>query len=208
MGRGWGWSPARRCWSCWRNASPPTPALPREGGGRNTELILVGAIAGAFGVRGEVRVRSFTAAPEGVVSYGPLYDAAGRVVMTPKRWREIADGLAVNAPEIPTRDVAEKLKSTSLHVPRHLLPPAEEDEFYHVDLIGCRVETLAGEAIGEVIEVRNFGADDLLEIRETGGKTRFIEFSKADVPVVDLANRRVVAVIPEETNDTPEGDVG
>jgi 16S rRNA processing protein RimM len=172
------------------------------------ELVLVGAIAGAFGVRGEVRVRSFTAAPEGVVSYGPLYDAAGRLVMTPERWRAINDGLAVSAPEIPTREAAEKLKSTPLHVPRHILPPAEEDEFYHVDLIGCRVEALDGALIGEVIEVRNFGADDLLEIRETGGKTRFVEFSKADVPVVDLANRRLVAVIAEEADDKPEGDVG
>ena len=171
-------------------------------------LVLVGAIAGAFGVRGEVRVRSFTAAPEGVVSYGPLYDAAGRVVMTPKRWREINDGLAVSAPEIPTREAAEKLKSTPLHVPRHLLPPAEEDEFYHVDLIGCRVETLAGETIGEVLDVRNFGADDLLEIRGANGKTLFIEFSKTDVPIVDLANRRLVAVIAEDTDAKPEGDVG
>lgn len=171
-------------------------------------LVLVGAIAGAFGVRGEVRVRSFTAAPEGVVSYGPLYDAAGRVVMTPKRWREINDGLAVAAPEIPTREAAEKLKSTPLHVPRHLLPPAEEDEFYHVDLIGCRVETLAGEALGEITAVQNFGAEDMLEIRAPNGRTRFIEFSKADVPVVDIAGRRVVVAPLEETNETPEGDVG
>lgn len=171
-------------------------------------LVLVGAIAGAFGVRGEVRVRSFTAAPEGVVSYGPLYGADGRVVMTPKRWREIGDGLAVSAPEIPTREAAEKLKSTPLHVPRHLLPPAEEDEFYHVDLIGCRAETLAGEVLGEVIAVQNFGAEDMLEIRAQSGRTRFVEFSKADVPVVDIAGRRIVVAPLEETDETPEGDVG
>jgi len=161
-------------------------------------LVLVGAISGAFGVKGEVRVRSFTAAPEGVVSYGPLYDAEGRVVLTPKRWRVINDGLALTGPEIRDRDAAERLKSTPLHVPRHLLPPPEDDEFYHVDLIGCRAETLAGDLIGEVLTVQNFGAGDVLEIRENAtGKTRYVEFSKADVPVVDLPGRRLVITAVE-----------
>lgn len=162
------------------------------------DLVLVGAIAGAFGVRGEVRVRSFTATPDGVVSYGPLYDTEGRLVMTPKRWREINDGLAVTAPEIKDRDAAEALKSTPLHVPRSVLPPAEEDEFYHVDLIGCRVETLAGETVGEIIAVQDFGAGDLLEVR-SGGKTLFFQFTKAAVPHVDIAARRVVVAPPEDS---------
>jgi 16S rRNA processing protein RimM len=161
------------------------------------DLVLVGAIAGAFGVRGEVRVRSFTAAPEGVVSYGPLYDADGRLVMTPKRWREINDGLAVSAPEIKDRDAAEALKSTALHVPRSVLPPVEEDEFYHIDLIGCRVETLAGEALGEIIAVQDFGAGDLLEVR-AGGKTLYFSFTKEVVPHVDIAARRVVVAPPTD----------
>lgn len=168
-------------------------------------LVLVGAITGAFGVKGEVRVRSFTAEPEGVVSYGPLYDAAGRVVLTPKRWREINEGLAVTGPEIPDRTAAEKLKSTPLHVPRHLLPPTEEDEFYHVDLIGCRVETLAGEAVGEVLDVHNFGADDLLEVRKTDGKSHFIAFTKEAVPHVDLAQRRVIVSPLDDAEDVPDG---
>lgn len=165
-------------------------------------LVLLGAIAGAFGVRGEVRVRSFTAAPEGVVAYGPLYDAAGELVMTPKRWRPIKDGLAVTAPEIATREDAERMKGTPLHAPRHLLPPTEEEEFYHVDLIGCRAETLAGEAIGTVNSVQNFGAGDVLEIRDgESGKTRYVAFAKADVPVVDLTAKRVI-IAAVEGDDT------
>jgi 16S rRNA processing protein RimM len=162
-------------------------------------LILVGAIAGAFGVRGEVRVRSFTATPEGVVSYGPLYDAAGKLVLTPKRWRPIKDGLAVTAPEVADREAAEALRNTPLHVPRSLLPPAAEDEFYHVDLIGCRVEALDGAPLGEVLAVHNFGAGDVLELRDAVGAQRFLDFSRANVPVVDLDNRRLVAT-PDESD--------
>jgi 16S rRNA processing protein RimM len=161
------------------------------------DLVLVGAILGAFGVRGEVRVRPFTASPEGVVSYGPLYDAQGRVVLTPKRWREIKDGLAVTAPEVPTREAAEALRHTPLHVPRALLPPADEDEFYHVDLIGCRVETPDGAPLGEVIAVHDFGAGDVLELRDAKGVQLYVEFSKARVPLVDIAARRLVAMPPE-----------
>jgi 16S rRNA processing protein RimM len=161
-------------------------------------LVLVGAIAGAFGVRGEVRVRSFTAEPEGVVSYGPLYDKAGKVVLTPKRWRPIKDGLAVTAPEVATREAAEALRNTPLHVPRAVLPPAEEEEYYHVDLIGCRVEALDGAMLGEVVAVQNFGAGDVLELRDSAGAQRFIDFSRAAVPVVDLVGRRIVATPLQE----------
>jgi 16S rRNA processing protein RimM len=161
------------------------------------DLVLVGAIAGAFGVRGEVRIRTFTAEPEGVVAYGPLLDAQGRVVLTPKRWRPIKDGLAITAPEIPSREAAEALRNTPLHVPRGALPPAEPDEFYHVDLIGCRVETPDGDLVGEVIAVHDFGAGDVLELRDGGGRQRFIEFSRAQVPGVDIAGRRLVALPPD-----------
>lgn len=163
------------------------------------DLVLVGAIAGAFGVRGEVRVRSFTAVPAGVVAYGPLYDAHGKVLLTPKRWRPIKDGLAIAAPEIPTREAAEALRNTPLHVPRAALPPAEDDEFYHVDLIGCRVETLAGDLLGEVVAVHDFGAGDVLELRDPAGVQRYVDFSRESVPHVDLPARRLVAVLTEES---------
>lgn len=154
-------------------------------------LVPLGASMGAFGVQGEVKVRPFTATLEGVCAYGPLYDAKGALVLTPKSWRPIKDGLAVRAPEIADRDAAEKLKSVLLHVPRARLPAAEEEEYYHSDLIGCRVEALDGASLGEVIAVHNFGAADILEVR--GPATLFIEFSKEEVPVVDIAGRRLIA---------------
>ena len=91
-------------------------------------------------------------------------------------------------------------------MPRHLLPPTQEDEFYHVDLIGCRVETLAGEPVGEVVDVHNFGADDLLEMRKQDGKSHFIAFTRQAVPHVDLAGRRVVIAPIEESADEPEAE--
>lgn len=177
------------------------------------DLIVVGAIAGAFGVRGEIRVRSFTADVAGVVSYGPLCDAAGRVVLTPKRWRPIKDGLAVTAPEVKTREQAEALRNTALHVRRANLPPPDEDEFYHVDLIGCRVETLDGTALGDVVAVHDFGAGDLLAVRGADGKTQYLPFTRAAAPVVDLTARRIVVVAPTEAEDDEaeggdEGDDG
>jgi 16S rRNA processing protein RimM len=160
------------------------------------DLVLVGAIAGAFGVRGEVRVRSFTAAPESLASYGPLLDKTGAPLMSPQRWRPIKDAIAVSAPEIATREQAEALKGQGLYVPRSRLPPAADDEFYHVDLIGCRVEALDGAPLGEVIAAPNFGAGDLLEVRPPAGQSWFLPFTKTHAPLVDIAARRIVADPP------------
>jgi 16S rRNA processing protein RimM len=166
------------------------------------DLVLVGAALGAFGVRGEVRVRSFTADPDAVCRYGPLRDEAGRVALTPKRWRPIKDGLAVTAPEVSSREAAEALRGTGLYVPRAALPAPDEDEFYHVDLIGCAVETLEGAPLGVVRAVQDFGAGDLLLIAPAdGAATWFLPFTKAAVPRVDLAARRLVAVPPVADED-------
>lgn len=172
------------------------------------DLVVVGAIAGAFGVHGEVRVRSFTSDVTGVVSYGPLRDAAGRVVLTPKRWRPIKDGLAVTAPEVTTREQAEALRNTALHVARADLPPPDDDEFYHVDLIGCRVEALDGTPLGEVLAVHDFGAGDLLAVRGADGKTQFLPFTRAAAPVVDVKARRIVAVPPPAADDDDDIEAG
>lgn len=160
------------------------------------DLVLVGAIAGAFGVRGEARVRSFTADPEALFGYGPLLDAGGRVALTPKRWRPIPDGFGVTAPEIASREAAEAMRNTGLFVPRARLPALEEDEFYHVDLVGCRVEGLDGADLGRVRSVQNFGADDLLEVVGEGEAVWFLPFTKAAAPIVDLTVRRIVADPP------------
>ena len=160
-------------------------------------VILVGAIAGAFGVKGEVRLRSFTAEPDAIMDYGPFLDAKGQVILTPQSWRSIKDGLAVIAREVKTREDAMALLNTKLFVPRSALPEAEDDEYYHVDLIGLAVEGLDGAPLGKVKAVIP-GPQDLLDIVATPGakSSWFLPFTKALVPVVDLKAGRLVADVP------------
>lgn len=168
----------------------------------DADLVLVGAVVGAFGVHGDVRVRTFTASPEGVAGYGPLLNKAGQVVLTPKRMRALPEGLALSAPEVASREAAQALKGTGLYVPRSALPPTEDDEFYHVDLIGCAVEGLDGTALGTVKAVQDFGAGDLLEVRGPDGKDWYLPFTKAAAPLVNVAARRIVAD-PPVSEDEP-----
>lgn len=170
-------------------------------------FVLVGYIEGAFGVHGEARVRSFTSPPENITTYGPLADAEGRVLFTPKKWRPIGEALAMSAPEIKSREDAMALKGTRLYVARDKFPPADEDEFYVVDLIGCRAQMLSGDAAGDVIGVHDFGAGDLLEIRPPKGAPYFLEFSRANVPQVMLGERRIVIdPPPEDESGEPHED--
>lgn len=162
------------------------------------DLVLVGVIDGAFGVRGEARVRSFTAEPENLFGYGPLLNEHGAIALTPSKWRPLQDAFGVMAPEIVSREDAMAKRGTRLFVPRSKLPAPEEDEIYVVDLIGCRVEGANGAPLGDVIGVHDFGAGDLLEIKPPEGAPFFLEFTKANVPTIDLANRRLIADPPPE----------
>lgn len=156
-------------------------------------MILVGAVAGAFGVKGEVRLRAFTEKKDGVISYGPLYGEDGKMLLKPKNWRELKDGVAVVAPEVKSREDAEKLKGARLFVPRANLPAPPEDEFYIVDLLGCRAEALDGKVLGEICAVWNFGAGDIIEYRPpNGGPNVRVTFTKDTAPLVDLPGKRVV----------------
>jgi len=156
-------------------------------------MVLVGAIAGAFGVKGEVRLRAFTDKKEGVISYGPLYGEDGKVLLKPKNWRELKDGVAVVAAEVKSREQAEQMKGQKLFVPRANLPATAEDEFYVVDLLGSRAEALDGTVLGDIVAVWNFGAGDIIEYRPpNGGPNVRITFTKETVPHVDLSAKRVV----------------
>jgi 16S rRNA processing protein RimM len=156
-------------------------------------MVLVGAIAGAFGVKGEVRLRAFTEKKDGVIAYGPLYGEDGKVLLKPKNWRELRDGVAVVAPEVKSREQAEKMKGQKLFVPRSNLPATAEDEFYVVDLLGSRAEALDGTVLGDIVAVWNFGAGDIIEYRPpNGGPNVRVTFTKETVPHVDLAAKRVV----------------
>lgn len=168
-------------------------------------LVLVGAVTGAFGVKGEVRVRAFTAEKQGVIAYGPLHDVDGEIVLRPKSFRTLKDGVAITTPEVKTREEAEKLKGLRVYVPRANLPAPAEDEFYIVDLLGCSAESVDGAVLGEIVGVWNFGAGDILEYRPRGGGPKVqVAFTKDTVPLVDLSGKRVVldppAPEPEPSN--------
>lgn len=151
------------------------------------------AVIGApHGVRGECRVKSFTADPLDLGAYGPLFAADGRV-FTIESGRLLKDDMLVlRFAGLADRDAAQGLTGTELFVDRAVLPPAEDDEFYHADLIGMAVVDAAGAAIGTLIAIHDYRAGDFLEIRpKAGGQTWLLPFSKAAVPAIDLAGRRI-----------------
>ncbi len=163
-------------------------------------LILVGRVAGAFGVRGEVRISAYTADPMALARYGGLKREDGTPGLTLTSARPAKGGVVARAREIATREEADALRGLRLFVPRDALPKPDEDEFYLADLIGLRVENVQSKtALGVVKTVQNFGAGDMLEIEpEGGGATWYLPFTKEAVPDVDLAAGVIRADPPEE----------
>jgi 16S rRNA processing protein RimM len=161
-------------------------------------LIVVGQIAGAFGVKGEARVRSFTSDPEACFSYGPLLDDKGAVVLTPVKARLLNQDYGVTTKEQRQREDWEALKGTLLHVPRAAMPATEGNEFYVADLIGMSVVHADGRVLGAVKAVQNFGAGELVEIAPPSGSTFLLPFSDEVFPGVDQGARRLTATPDEE----------
>jgi 16S rRNA processing protein RimM len=166
--------------------------------------ILLGRIAGAHGIRGEVLIKTFTAAPENVGAYGPLSDESGTRTFKLKSARATPKGVVARLHGVDDRNGAEALKGIALYIERERLPAAAEGEFYHADLIGLAAVDGDGKPVGEIVAVQNYGAGDLLEIRLAGSsKTELVPFTDAAVPEVDIAARRVVVVMPA-TGDAEE----
>ena len=151
------------------------------------KLIVVGQITGAFGVKGEVRVRSFTDDPEACFAYGPLMDAKGQVVLTPVRHRTLNDLFGVTAKEQRQREEWEAMRGTLLHADRAALPEAEEGEVYVSDLIGARVVHTDGRELGVVKSVQNFGAGELIEVKPAAGPSYLLPFTEDVFPEMDIA---------------------
>lgn len=170
------------------------------------DRVCVGVVVGAHGVRGAVRVKPFTEDPQALGAYGPVEDEAGQ-----RRFRlkvlGVAKGL-VNAvlAGIADRDAAEALKGVRLYVPRAALPEPDEDEFYYSDLIGLAAELEDGTPYGTVRGVFDFGAGDVVELAFADGRTEMLPFTRAAVPVVDLAAGRLVVAPPVVTEAGPEED--
>jgi 16S rRNA processing protein RimM len=166
------------------------------------DMVLLGRISGAQGLKGEVRITTFTDAPENLAAYGPLTTPDGRLFriedLRPVKGAVVAARLA----GIADRTAAEALRGVELYVSRECLPPPDEDEWYYDDLVGLAAISPEGAAIGEVIAVQNYGAGDLLEIRVSGERqTLLVPFTEAAVPQVDIAAGRVVVRLPEDVED-------
>ena len=169
-----------------------------------TKQICVARIGAAHGVRGAVKLWTFTEDPLAVLHYGPLAFKDGARTLVVTHAREAKDHLVATLEGVTTRDDAEKLNGVELYIARDKLPATDDDEYYHADLIGLSAETTAGEAIGRVSAIHNFGAGDVIEIAPPHGPTLLLPFSNAVVPTVDITGGRVVIELPGEIDgDTP-----
>ena len=162
------------------------------------DRVCVGVIAGAHGVRGQVKIKSYTEVPEDVAAFGPVVDDAGnryKIAIT-----GYAKGTVLTRLEgVTDRDRAQEMRGTKLYVNRDLLPKLiENDEYYYSDLVGLSVENPKGEVLGTVKGVFDFGAGDILEFDSVGGQSEMVSFTESSVPVVDLEGKRIVVDMPEE----------
>ena len=162
------------------------------------DLLCVGTIAGAFGVRGEVRLKSFTSDPYAIADLAPLVSEDSEQEINVVITGQTKNGLTARMSGIVSKEEADAKKGTKLFVPRSRLPELPDDEYYYSDLIGLQVCDTGGVEIGHVKSVMNHGADDLLEVTVPGASdTALIPFTKAIVPTVELAARRIVIDPPE-----------
>lgn len=159
--------------------------------------ICVGAIMGAFGTNGEVRLKSFTAEPQDVAAYAPITSEDGTQTFELRITRPVKGGFAARVSGVRYRDQAEALRGVRLFVPRTALPSLPDDEFYHSDLIGLSVFDTGGQKIGRVKAVQDFGATDILEVQRPGAPDILLPFTAEVVPTVDIAAGRIIADPPE-----------
>lgn len=177
-------------------------------------LICVGAIMGAFGVKGEVRVKSFCAEPSDLDTYGPLLSEDGDQSFDLTIQRSVKAGFAARIKGVRYKDQADALRGVRLCVPRSKLPALPDDEFYHSDLIGLEAFDTGGAKIGRIKAVLDHGAGDLLELAGPGLKGGvLLPFTQANVPTVDLTSRRIVidppaGILPDEDTADKASDHG
>jgi 16S rRNA processing protein RimM len=161
-------------------------------------LICIARIGAAHGVRGAVKLWTFTEDPLAVKHYGPLTTKDGARQFEVTHAREAKGHLVATLKGIADRDEAERLNGIELYIAREKLPATSGDEYYHADLIGLAAVTTANEPLGRVIAIHNFGAGDIIEIAPPQGATLLLPFNNAVVPTVDLAGGRAVIELPEE----------
>jgi len=160
--------------------------------------ICVGALGGAFGVKGEVRLKSFTAAPEDIAEYSPLTSEDGARSFELALTGQLKNGFSARLTGVNNKEEADALRGTRLYAERDQLPHLPDDEYYHADLIGLEVYDTGGTLLGKVKTVLNHGASDILEVQAPGASaTVLLPFTLQAVPTVDLAAGRIIADPPE-----------
>jgi 16S rRNA processing protein RimM len=169
--------------------------------------VLLAAVIGAQGLKGEVKVKTFTAAPDGLARYGSVHTRDGRR-FTVTAARATKPGEAVlSIAEISDRNAANDLRGTELFVKRSALPEPEGDEYYHADLIGLRAEDIDGRTLGTVHAIHNYGAGDVIEIARPDGDTVLLPFTRETVPTIEIDKERIVVAVPEEVETGERGNV-
>lgn len=187
--------------------------MTQHSGKSGTARVLLATIATAHGIRGEVVLRTYTGDPEAIASYGPLTDKAGTRTFKVKSARATPKGVIARLEGVSDRNAAEALRGIDLYVERARLPEPGDKEYYHADLIGLEARDASGAVIGAIVNVVNFGAGDLLEVRFAATKaTEYVPFTDACVPTVETAGGYAVILMPdmvgEEEPSGAEGDAG
>ncbi len=160
--------------------------------------ICLGVIAAVHGVRGQVKIKSFTQTPEDIFEYGPLSDAEGRCFFKLKPCGISGGTLLASIDNITSREAAEALKGTKLYIERSSLPEPDEDEFYIEDLVGLKVVTPDNTPFGIIVAIENYGAGDLLEIESLAGDKNLYAFTRKTFPNIDMGERTITIDQPEE----------
>ena len=162
------------------------------------ERVIVGAIGGAFGVSGEVRLKSYCADPQAIADYAPLYTEDGRYFAQIVLTGQLKNGFTARIDGIVTKEDADALRYATLNAAREVMPSLPDDEYYYADLIGLTVVDTGGVTLGTVKNVMDHGAGDLLEVIVPGASdTVLLPFTQAAVPTVDLTAKRIVADPPD-----------
>lgn len=175
--------------------------------GGEANLVLLGEIGAAQGLKGEVRVRSYTEEPADIAAYGPLRNEAGTKTIEIERVRVTPKAVIARIKGVTTREAAEALNRTKLYVARDALPEAADDEWYVGDLVGLKAVSAEGGPLGTVAAIHNFGAGDIIEVERTeGGPSLLVAFTDDTVPEIDIAAGRLVLVPPEEIEASDDGD--
>jgi 16S rRNA processing protein RimM len=166
--------------------------------------VCVARIGAAHGVRGAIKLWTFTEDPFAVKRYGPLSTKDGARQFEVTDAREVKGHLVATLKGVTTREEAERLNGVELYIAREKLPATEQDEYYHTDLIGLAAVTTADQPLGRVVAIHNFGAGDIMEIAPLQGATMLLPFTSAVVPTVDLKAGRVVIELPDDIEGEDE----